>query len=316
MQNQVSVVIVCMNKIDNLIRCVDSIYEHTLSGLTFDIWVVAYMFSNDNLEILKSKYPYVRIVESNEIRGFSENNNLALSQIDSECAFVLNDDTRLDSDVISRLYSVLKCLPSNVATLSPKLLYGNGRLQYCGYGEYNWKTILKREYSLNPKRRIESKWCNQKGVFETMNIMGAAFLIKMNVFRRVGFFDERYFFCPEDFALSTKLRQNGFACYVDSDSFLYHYEGGTWGNIRIATMPAQIKGELVFMSQGACVKRYLFAALIFLVRFFKFCCWRVYAMQRKEVRAKIMAEANLNICKSIFDRDTPKETFIRFFNKK
>jgi hypothetical protein len=53
---------------------------------TYEIWVVAYLFSPENLAKLRAAYPEANIVESNEIRGFSENNNLALRQANGDSA--------------------------------------------------------------------------------------------------------------------------------------------------------------------------------------------------------------------------------------
>ena len=44
---QVSVVIVCMNRLDNLYPCLESLREHT--RVSFEVLVVAYLFSEDNL---------------------------------------------------------------------------------------------------------------------------------------------------------------------------------------------------------------------------------------------------------------------------
>ena len=74
----VSIVIVCMDNWDNLSRCLDSIRANT--SVTYEVLVTAYLFSKENLDRLRKGYPWVKIVESDEIRGFSENNNLALRQ--------------------------------------------------------------------------------------------------------------------------------------------------------------------------------------------------------------------------------------------
>ena len=74
----VSIVIVCMNRMDNLVPCLEGIRAHT--GVSYETLVVAYRFSPENLEKAQTDFPWVRWVVSDEIRGFSENNNLALRQ--------------------------------------------------------------------------------------------------------------------------------------------------------------------------------------------------------------------------------------------
>ena len=66
---EVSVIIVCMNNIGYLFPCLDSLYN-TTKKRTFEVIVVAYMFSKENLTALKDKYPQVTVIENNEIKGY------------------------------------------------------------------------------------------------------------------------------------------------------------------------------------------------------------------------------------------------------
>ena len=66
-EQQVSIVIVCMNNLKNLYPCLDSIRKYT--HVSYETLVVAYLFSKENLERLKRDYSWIRIIESNEIRG-------------------------------------------------------------------------------------------------------------------------------------------------------------------------------------------------------------------------------------------------------
>ena len=93
---EVSVIIVSMNNYEVLSRCLDSIRTHT--STSYEVFVVAYLFSPENLQHLRQNYPWAQINESNEIRGFSANNNLALRKATGKYCFVLNDDTKIESD--------------------------------------------------------------------------------------------------------------------------------------------------------------------------------------------------------------------------
>jgi GT2 family glycosyltransferase len=309
---QVSIVIVCMNKLDNLYPCLNSIKQYT--NVSYEVLVVAYLFSKENLEKARVDFPWVDFVESNEIRGFAENNNLALRLAQGKYCFVLNDDTQFPAPVIDKLLNDFEKLDDKVAIVMPKLLYRDGSVQYCGVGEYSFGTILKREYNSNPKKKIESKYIDQKGLFETLNVCGAAFLIRTEVFREMGFFDEKYFFCPEDMALTTKLRGKGYKIYADADTYLYHFEGGTWGKLRVATMPTQIKGEQLFSAEKGKMYWWLFALLVFPIRLFKSCCWKLKSLASGDEKDKVMAIANFNVCKVLFSSKTPKEIFKKIYS--
>ena len=88
-------------------------------------------------------------------------------------------------------------------------------------------------------------------------VSSTAFLIKTEVFRNVVCFNEYYFFCPEDIALSTQLNKAGYSCFVNSDAKLVHLGGGN--NVTktaIATMPAGEKGSIFFFADGSVIKHF------------------------------------------------------------
>ena len=62
---EVSVIIVSMNNYEVLSRCLDSIRTHT--STSYEVFVVAYLFSPENLQHLRQNYPWAQIIESNEI---------------------------------------------------------------------------------------------------------------------------------------------------------------------------------------------------------------------------------------------------------
>lgn len=300
-----SIVIVCMNNMRNLLPCLASIKEHT-HKVNYDIWVVAYLFSKENLEILKREYPDVNVIESNELRGFSENNNLALRQISSKYTLVLNDDTLFKEPVLDNLFESIESTP-DATIMSPKLLYGDGSLQFCGAPPRGFWYYVRLVIGFNKESAEETEYTNKKGIFKTYNISGACFLIKTDIFRELGFFDEYYFFCPEDIALSTLANENGYGVYVNSDISLYHLQGKTSSNVKTATLPAERKGCVKFFSNNNQILYYLLATYIFLL-----CCLKYffYCIKQNEINKM----ANWNCLSSIYSSKTPKEIFTKYYN--
>ena len=301
-----SIVIVCMNNMRNLLPCLNSIKEHT-HKVNYDIWVVAYLFSKENLEILRQEYPDAHVIESNEIRGFSENNNLALRQISAKYTLVLNDDTLFKEPVLDKLFESIESTP-NAAIMSPKLLYGDGSLQLCGVPPRDVWYYVRLVIGFNKESDKENEFANKKGIFKTYNICGACFLIKTDVFRELGFFDEYYFFCPEDIAFSTLANEKGYSVYTNADVSLYHLQGKTSSKVKPATLPAERKGCIKFFSKGNLLLYYLLATYVFLLCAFKCLCYTIKLNEIDRV-------ANRNCMASIFSSKTPKEIFTKYYLK-
>ncbi|OUO81860.1 glycosyltransferase [Bacteroides sp. An269] len=308
---EVSVVIVCMNNIGNLYPCLNSILKNTT--VNYEIFVVAFLFSEENLQKLHSDFPTVKIIISNELRGFSENNNLALKQAVGKYCFVVNDDTYFSDPVIDKLVEDFNKVDNNVAIISPVTLNSDGSVQRCGKPKYNLFTYWLYWMKLICLYENNSKYTNGKGLFQTYNISGACFLIKTELFKKIGWFDERYYFCPEDIALSTYLNKNGYKCYVDSTIKLTHTGGGSWSKTMYATKPAQIKGEIIFYGEKSFLHKMAVRILLLVFLPIYSLMWKICHSIRKDEKSKVFSKAYLNGLKAIFTDKTPKELFVQFY---
>lgn len=312
MNTDVSVVIVCMNNLKMLYSCLDSIINHT--NKTYEILVVAFFFSKKNLKRLQNDYQQVIIIESNEYRGFAENNNLALRQATGKYCFVVNDDTYFDTPVIDLLIDSIENLSDDVAIISPMTLNTNGTTQRCGKPRYSLFTYFLTQLRLVRFYENHSKYVNKTGVFQTYNISGACFLIKRNIFEKMGWFDERYYFCPEDIALSSKLNEQGYKCFVNADVKLTHIAGGTWSIMLRATKPAQVKGELYFYGDGNPVKEIIFYIISFIFYPMYSCWWLIKYFFKPTDKRRIFYQAYANAIYALLSHKTPKELFIQYYS--
>lgn len=312
----VSIVIVCMNNLKNLYPCLESIKKYTT--VSYETLVVAYLFSKENLEKVKKDFPWVTFIESNEIRGFSENNNLALRQAKGKYCFVLNDDTEMKMDVVGELVKTIESLPENVAIVSPVTTFPDGRVQVCGVPPIKWYNAFFEILHLW-NRKKNKIYTNNTGIFKSFNIIGASFLIKSEIFEAVGWFDEKYFFCPEDIVLSTLLNKLGYECWVNNDVRIIHYEGmsgKSTSKIQTATKPAARRGSIIFWSNNSIIAEFflytLFTLATIIVCLIHFTKWFVKQNSKEYL---VLANAEWNTIKSAYTNKTPKELFIYYYER-
>lgn len=306
----VSIVIVSMNKPDVLRICLDSIRQQN-HDYSYETWVVAYLYQPSSLQQLRNDYPWVTFIQSNEIRGFSENNNLALRQARGRYCFVVNDDTEMKMPVIDRLVGHLEQLPQQVAVLSPVICHADGSIQYAGRNRFTMWNCIKLYFNLWSD--AVGHYTHGQGLFQSYNILGAAFLIRTDIFREMGWFDEYYFFCPEDIALSTLLNHREYECWVDAETSIIHYEGMSGqsvSRIKEATQPAADIGTIRFIAQGSMLRKTLMRLCVTLA-----CCLKIarYSLQialRQEVEKRtVMRRSFLNVIRYIWSNKTPKQAF-------
>ena len=316
----VSIIIVCMNRPDNLYPCLESI-RRTTRRVTYEVLVVAYMYGPDGLAKAREDFPWVTFIESNEIRGFSENNNIALKQARGRFCFILNDDTELPGPTVDLLVEDFEELPEGTAIVSPTLLNADGSLQLCGRPPYPARHYVLQQWHLfsepkdNTAGQKPAAVIGGRKLFRTWNITGAAFLIPTELFRDLGWFDERFFFTPEDIALGTLACRKGLRLYVDTSAQVVHKWRTTASRIMGATRPAAVRGSLMHFSGFRNGKYLLLAVPVWCAEFAKRTKAAIVQALRPSPQHRTELQTFRNITRSIFTHRTPKEIFIKYYNE-
>ena len=309
---QVSVVIVCMDRPDLLYPCLEGLYAQTAASL--EVWVVAYLFSEDNLARLRADWSDVRIVESKELRGFAENNNLALKQITGEYCFVVNDDTLMRMPVVDALLADFDRLPADAAIVSPKIVFPDGRVQTNGRAPWTaWRYV--KHYLHRVDETEPSAWSMKEGLFRTWTVNGACFLIKTDVFREAGWFDETYTFTPEDIALGHKVNGMGHTVWSDADVEIVHLAGGTVSRLEAAIKPTRVRGALQFYSGGKPLKYFLLGSFVWCVEALRRLKYLFADRSDPSSHAAIMYATARNVMRSVFTKRTSKEIFTELYRE-
>ena len=306
----VSVVIVSMNRPDLLYPCLEGLYAQTKAPL--EVWVVAYLYSEENLARLKADWPAAKVVESRELRGFSENNNLALKQITGDYCFIVNDDTLMTMPVVDALLADFDRLPADAAIVSPKIVFPDGRVQTCGRAPWTAWRYLKHYLHLVDETK-PSAWSMKEGLFRTWTVNGACFLIRTDVFREAGWFDETYTFTPEDIAIGHKINEMGYTVWSDADVEITHLAGGTVSRMEAAIKPTRVRGALQFYSGGSPLKYALLGAFVWSVEAFRRLKYLFADRSDPQSHAAIMYATSGNVMRSVFTRRTAKEIFTELY---
>lgn len=215
----VSVVIVNRNGQHHLAMCLPSLAAQTYPNL--EIIVVDNHSDDDSLTWLAREWPHVQVIPLTEDVGFSGANNRGMNAATGAYFFLLNNDTRLAPDAITRLMGRLAnedqvgavvpliCLmsqPAFVNALGNTLgAHGWGSDGYIGHLDVG---------QLMTVRRVPSACF-------------AAVLIPRTTIEAVGPMDETYHYYYEDLDWSWRARLKGFHILAEPTALVYHAFGGT-----------------------------------------------------------------------------------------
>lgn len=121
--SQATVVIVNYNGAHLLPACLDGVAAQT-SAAEFDTIVVDNASHDDSVELLRRDYPWVRVIANAENLGFAGGNNVALRQVTTPFAVLLNNDAIPQPDWLKNLLAGFSA-PGNedVGIITGKVLF-------------------------------------------------------------------------------------------------------------------------------------------------------------------------------------------------
>ncbi len=229
----VSIIIVNYKVRDELFECIDSILK-TKQNIELEIIVVDNSEKDEVKSDLKKKFPKVKYIKSKSNLGFGAGNNLGAESAKSEYLFFLNPDTKIIKGKISSLVKFIKN-NKKVGAVAPQLLNDKNEVyDEQGARELTPKravTILSFINRLFPKNRFWKEYWkipwDKKRVKNVDVIPGTAFMIKKELFEKIGGFDEKYFLYFEEFDLCKNLIKSGYKNYILPDLKLAHKWGAS-----------------------------------------------------------------------------------------
>jgi GT2 family glycosyltransferase len=128
--------------------------------------------------------------------GFGSGHNAVLPLLKSRYHVVINPDITLDTDAISALCRWMDDHP-DVVMATPRLLFPDGREQYTAKRVPTFLALLARQTHLPCLKEVERHYLmRDEDLSRPQEInfcTGCFFVIRTEVFRAMGGFDEKYF---------------------------------------------------------------------------------------------------------------------------
>lgn len=233
----VSVIIVNWNTRDLLLDCVTSLYT-TTKDLKFEIFLVDNASSDDSVASVRERYPEVQIIQNNRNLGFAAANNKALRGMRGRYALLLNTDTVLTDDAISRLVAFMD-RHADAGMACGQLLNGDGSKQNSVANFPTFLPMLCNETILRIllPGKFPSKRREYTEPVEVDSCIGACLMVRKKAIDEVGLLDERYFFFMEETDWALTMRKAGWKSYLVPDACIYHLQGQSAGhNVRSRIM--------------------------------------------------------------------------------
>lgn len=208
---KISIIFPTYNGLIDTKACLNSIAKLNYPPNKLEIIIVDNGSIDGTPEWVKKHYPQVKIIKFKKNLGFAKAVNVGLKKASGGYLFITNNDTVLTKNYF---WPLLKLFSSQnkIGIAGGQILYKKpkGKNTMPGYRlnlYFGWHA-----YDLNNLDKIrEVEW-----------FPGSAMLVKKEVFEKVGFFDEGYFFGSEDYDFCLLARKAGYRIYYAPKAILYH----------------------------------------------------------------------------------------------
>ena len=227
---KLSIIIISWNTKALLVECLESVesglHEWILRG-EVETFVVDNASRDDSVAAVRSRFPWVTLIENTGNVGFAAANNQAIERSTGEYVLLLNPDTRVIGDALQQLVDFLDAHPEAGAN-GARLLNADGTLQ----PSCSPAPTLLREAS----RMFHLDALHPLGVYRMQTwptteprevdvIQGACLLLRRDLLAQVGGLDETYFMYSEEVDLCMRVQRTGARLYWVPTSQVIHYGG-------------------------------------------------------------------------------------------
>lgn len=229
---EVSIIIVNYNTKDLLKDCIKSIKEKTL-GVEYEIIVVDNDSSDGSIEMLRKEFPDIRAISSGANLGFGKANNLGMKHANGKYMFLLNSDTILVNDAVTKFYNIAEDLESkgyNIGALGSILLNADGNTCHSYYSFITPKSEIREAIAkylpfLLPKEIMNPPMV--KGIKSVDYVTGADMFVPKKVFETTGGFDPDFFMYCEEVDWQKRMHESGYDRLIVEGPQIIHLEGGS-----------------------------------------------------------------------------------------
>ncbi|MCI5083699.1 MAG: glycosyltransferase family 2 protein [Saprospiraceae bacterium] len=240
----VSIITINFRQAEVTCALLDSINDHDYPNL--EVIVVDNGSLKDETATFRSHFTEVKVIVSQENRGFAGGNNLGIAAATGDYLFFVNNDTEFPAGLVQT------CIDSfdeaHIGVVAPKIRYFDhpDTIQYAGFTEVNPLTARNQTIGKNEK---------DQGQHDESAMMpyahGAAMMVKRSVVEQAGMMPEDYFLYYEELDWCVQIRKAGFKIKYEPKAVILHKESMSVGKMSTLKTYYQTRNRILFMRRTA-----------------------------------------------------------------
>lgn len=243
MRVQLSVCIVAYHNYDDIAKAISSLEEYTPKEIKKQIYIV------DNSEVSEKQksdlaffyekirqYEDICVVSVGKNLGFGKGHNYIIDEIESEYHAIVNPDIIFVEDAFSPIINYMN-ENKDIGMCIPNITDDTGKRLHVYRKELTVYDMFIRMFckKLFPKRVAAHTLQNQDYTkpFQVPFGQGSFLVIRTELFKELGGFDERFFMYLEDADLCKRVNQVSKLMYYPGASVIHKWEQGSHKNRKL-----------------------------------------------------------------------------------
>ncbi len=247
-QVDLSIIIVSWNVADLISACLESIAQSPIqlidddktqnnNNLKTEVIVVDSASTDDSVEIIHEKFPWVHVIPCDENIGFVRGNNLGAKHASGKYLMLLNPDTELIGNVLIRLVEVLES-DDKIGVVGPHTLDSDGTHQstrrrfptlLTGIFESTWLESIAPRRIPNSYRVLDR---SNDDTYSVGWLQGSALLTYRHIWETIGGLDERYIMYSEEMDWCKRVYDAGWQLFYVGDARIIHHSGQSTAQVK------------------------------------------------------------------------------------
>lgn len=227
------------------INSIDSILKITHLDFSYQVILVDNGSPDDSLSQFENKYlnnKQIFVIKNVSNLGYVEGNNTGIRYAlkhNFDYVLVINNDVLVKPDFLDKLIKRANSKPK-VDILGPKIYFApgyeyhhdryadreRGKIIWSVGGRVDWQNIIGSNIGIDEFDQGQYDHIRPSSIDF---ISGCCFLIRVEVFQKIGLFDPRFFLFLEDSDFCQRAKKAGFHLSIAPKSIIWHLNSQTTG---------------------------------------------------------------------------------------
>jgi len=256
---ELSIIIPNYNTKDFLGKCLNSIKKNAPS-CSYEVIVVDDASTDNSIEMIKKKFPEVKLIKNKKNLGFSKSLNAGIRNSKGNFVLLLNSDTIILPNAFDEMLSALKG-NKEAGIAGCRLLNKDNSVQFTfGYFPF-FSTFIKRNiFGFRLKEKNEP--------FPVDWVCTACFLIKRKTIKETGLLDEDFAAYNEEVDYCYRAKKKGLLTLYVPNASIIHLQGGAINKKGPEYMKENtLKSNYVFLKKHKGIYEALLAVIFLKLRY-------------------------------------------------